>query len=153
MDLRQSDLWDEYMDSIGWQIDKLQNHFIFTLELFRIRISKLPRFEKNLDIEKADLFFKDKGSLLLKLEPNFPAREIKIPEIEKYGYLEDKWPLAPTKTIVIDLTQPLELLTNLKNKRNDRNLCFNHPFWSYRNDDFLEIKIQIQTVFGSPVTK
>lgn len=114
-DLRQSDLWAEYMDSIGWQIDKLQNHFIFTLELFRIRISKLPRFEKNLDIEKADLFFKDKGSLLLKLEPNFPVNNTKIPEIEKYGYQEDKWPLAPTKTIVIDLTAPLDtLLSNME---------------------------------------
>lgn len=107
-DLRQSDLWAEYMETLGWQVDRHQNHYVYTFSTFGINLSKILRFNHTLDISYANQFFKDKNSLFAKLEPDFSVGEDKISDLKKAGFISDKWALAPTKTIQIDLTIPLE---------------------------------------------
>ncbi len=107
-DLRQSDLWAEYMESLGWAVDRHQNHYAYTFSTFGIHLSKILRFNSTLDIEQANQFFKEKNSLFAKLEPDFSVGDDILPDIKKSGFVADKWALAPTKTICIDLSKPLE---------------------------------------------
>lgn len=104
MDLRQSDLWAEYMRSIGWQAEKIQDHFLYTYGFLIFKFAKIPRFTPKLDLAWTDQQLKKKGILLVKLEPDFGLDEGISRKLNVLGFKQDSWALAPTKTITIDLT-------------------------------------------------
>jgi peptidoglycan pentaglycine glycine transferase (the first glycine) len=113
-DIHQSPLWAEFMEKIGWKIDPISDHHVYSKVILGKKISKVPRFSEKLDLK---LIEKVPSIMLVKIEPDFSVSEKKLPEIEKLGYRPDNWSLAPTRTFVIDLKPDTDTL--LKNMEKD----------------------------------
>lgn len=120
MDLRQSDLWADYMRTLGWKTEKIDGHYLYIYSLLFLKFTKVPRFTKDLDLQKLDRFLKTKGALLTKLEPDFSQKNISA-KLAKADFKPDIWSLAPTKTIVIDLTPSEEEL--IRKMEKDTRYC------------------------------
>ena len=108
MDLRQSPLWAEYMRHLGWKTEKIADHYVYIYPFLFWKFSKIPRFTSSLDLKKVDQFLKKEGVLLAKLEPDFSVTNQINSQFSILNFQFDKWALAPTKTIVLNLLQSLE---------------------------------------------
>jgi hypothetical protein len=85
MDLRQSENYAKYMQSLGWTVDS----GAFVKKLWFTAIVKIQHGLVNL------ARLKKYHPFLIKLEP--------LVEINLPGFKKDNWPLIPSKTIILDL--------------------------------------------------
>lgn len=92
-DIRQTESYSKYMQSIGWEIESLPGCNIFVRHLPIVSffsVIKIQRPEK-IDIPKIKSISKKHHSIITKLEP-----------VNFVGIKQDNWPLLPTKTIILD---------------------------------------------------
>jgi len=101
-DLRQSDLYARYVQTIGWQPIKIDNcwTFIKRIPLLNCSIIKIQR-PKKIPFQKIEELAKKHRAFLIKIEPLAIRYEL----FTEYGYRQDSWPLLPSRTIQIDLTK------------------------------------------------
>jgi lipid II:glycine glycyltransferase (peptidoglycan interpeptide bridge formation enzyme) len=110
IDIRQSDNWARYLETLGW-------HFVKTKAGVNIEFKKLgpvslvkiqrPRQLSQKDLEEFEQLCKQNKSLFIKIEPWI---EQNLEVLEKNGYHISNAPLAPPTTIYIDLVKSKEEL-------------------------------------------
>lgn len=109
-DIRQSPQFARFMHDIGWQVEKIDSHFIY-LRKFPIfgYFAKIPRIKPPFPFSDINKLIKNKGIFQLKISPSVQELD------KKYGIYKnqllrnkfkiDKNPFNPTIDIYIDLTQ------------------------------------------------
>jgi len=114
-DLRQSDGWEKYLKSIGWEVENLKVGSSKTLAKAYVRripligsVIKIQRPPSIPSAREIDHLAKKYHALLVKVEPQGAPRK------PLTGFGTDSSPNLPTKTITIDLTKSeKELWENL----------------------------------------
>lgn len=109
VDLRQSQAWKTYLESLGWETIVVAGQVALRLRRLPLigSIIKVQRPE-NLEpkvIEEIDRVARQNRALFVKIEP-IDSQD--IPALTAAGYRPDSWPLLPSRTIIIDLIPPLE---------------------------------------------
>lgn len=114
-DLHQTPEWADFMALLGWQVELLQNGqnrlcrvFVRDLPLVGTIIKTMhPTFIPFAQLEE---LARKRRALFIKVEPpeNGPGEEV----LAANGYVQDNWPLCPTKVIRVDLKPDLEELWN-----------------------------------------
>jgi len=110
IDIRQSDKWGKYLESVGWESHRtsgeiniyFRRSFIGTM----IKIQK-PSVITDADLDEIETFCKKLKPLFIKIEP-FIGQDVSV--LEKKGYVFSEEPLTPPSTIYIDLTKSEEEL-------------------------------------------
>ena len=105
-DLRQSNEWAEYITRLGWWVEETRKQenkktkiFVRKLPLVGA-VMKIQRPSEIPPIEEIDRIAKKYRALFVKLEPSLqPFNHLTI-----QPFVPDAWPLAPTRTIHLDLT-------------------------------------------------
>lgn len=116
IDLRQTDAWERYLRSQGWESEKLKAHKIEVKAYIRKipvigSVIKIQRPKEIPPIEEIDKVARKYRALFVKLEP-LTAYNYNL--ATKNGFEFDPFPNLPTKTIIIDLTKSeKELWKNL----------------------------------------
>lgn len=129
------------MESIGWEIDKLDNNYIYSRKVLGRKIFKIPRFNSDLDLKKLDKWLKGQKTLFAKLEPDlfFPEKDFNSAFSILHSQV-DNWSLAPSKTRVIGLSKPTtDLLMSMeKDTRYNIRLGIKKGVKVVENDHFNE---------------
>ncbi|MDP2860473.1 MAG: GNAT family N-acetyltransferase, partial [bacterium] len=107
MDLRQSEKYGEYLGLLGWIIKEIPGDsplkiFLRRLPVFGLSVGKIQRPEGKIDFPAVNKIAKENRALSIKLEP------VKNPPSPESGFLPDRWPLLPTATIKINLSESFE---------------------------------------------
>jgi len=117
MHYKQSDKWARYLETQGWDTDKIGGVNIYTRKVPLIgRLGKAQRIvvEKNQKIkilEEIDRLMERKRVFSFVIEPEIPNNSKKMEELlTEHGYKKGASPLTPPKTLIIDLNQPEEQL-------------------------------------------
>jgi len=104
-DIRQSDNWGKYLNSIGWDIFRTPGGVLMAYKKMLgrsfIKIQK-PKVLSEEDIKEIDEFAKKKKYFLVKLEP-MPGQDETL--LSKSGFLKSYTPLSVPSTMYIDLTK------------------------------------------------
>ena len=117
-DIRQSDYWQIYLEKLGWKTVDTDSRKIFIRKIPFGSLIKVPRVESKIPFSEIDKVAKKEGAFFVKLETNSSVGDEKIlTELKSNKFQIDSWGLQPTKTIVIDLNPPEEML--LKNMEKD----------------------------------
>ena len=101
-DLRQTDGWAKYLQSLGWEVEEIPGPersckiYIRKVPLIGA-VVKLQRPAAVPPAEEIDRIAKEHRALFVKLEPSRP--------VSMAGFEPDRNPNLPTKTVVIDLTR------------------------------------------------
>ncbi len=99
-DLRQSDEWSKYISHLGWRVEKLGKAKVFIRKLPLVgSVAKIQRPSEIPPIEEIDKVARKHRALFVKLEPVL----LSPPSSLLSDFEADAWPLAPTRTIHIDL--------------------------------------------------
>lgn len=106
-DIRQSLHWANFMEDLGWGVDKVgrNGQFVYyrKIPLFGTVI-KAPRLTDPLPLSEIDSFARAKKATFVKLEPFYHSDRKDITDnLTKFGFKGEKWALHPTKTIVVNL--------------------------------------------------
>jgi lipid II:glycine glycyltransferase (peptidoglycan interpeptide bridge formation enzyme) len=121
VDLRQSPQWANYMEALGWEVEKVDNCQIFIKKLPPGLGSfvKILRPNPPIPFGEIDKIAKKHKAWFVKLEPNETTNESRITnsELRRHGFRPSSWPLIPTKTFQIDLTRSKETLFKRCEKR------------------------------------
>jgi len=100
MELRQSEPWGKYLESLGWQTETVDGCALRIRKVGPLgSIIKIQRPE-NLPLGKIEEIAKEHRTLFLRIEP---SSESQARDLSANGYKVDSWPLNPTRTIFIDL--------------------------------------------------
>lgn len=120
MDFRQSKAFANYLQTSGWQVDQLSDGtylYIFRLPILGA-VVRIPRIKPPINFKEIDQVAKIHGAILIKIEPDALATELKLAqELKRNGYTFDSWSIEPTNTLIINLTLPQdELFKSFKPK-------------------------------------
>lgn len=113
-DIRQSENWGKYLESLGWKYEKVEDIFVFIKSIGFGSVIKIQRPEKLTPkkIKAIDELALKNKALFVKCEP------AELPDTEnllKNGYKRSFFPLVCPSTVIMDLTKSEEeLLRNLK---------------------------------------
>lgn len=101
-DLRQSEGWAKYLQTIGWEIDEIEGTKVYIRNIPLLgSVIKIQRPAVVPPVSEIDRIARKHRALLVKLEPPLTP-EYRLPTDS--GFAFDPHPNLPTKTIVIDLT-------------------------------------------------
>src|SRR5205807_5096613 len=106
--------------SIGWEevVIGATRAFVRSLPILG-SVIRIPRANLPLPVEEIDQLARQRRAAVVKIEPNLLLEKLSPQSIGKFE--KDDYPILPTKTIWIDLKEPLEKLwTNLE--KDTRNL-------------------------------
>jgi len=111
-DLRQSDGWAKYLQSLGWEVEEVEDAKIYIRKIPLLgSVIKIQRPTVVPPIKEIDRIARKHRALLVKLEPLAMTRsKIASPasrdnDSSLTGFVPDKTPNLPTKTILNDLTK------------------------------------------------
>lgn len=125
MDIRQSPQYAQFMQSIGWQVEKAGkwNAFIKKFPLLGSLI-KIQRIEPPIPLAEIEKLARKHHAFQIVLEPSLHSQSPQSPQFPQ-GFRPLKSPFIPTKTLVLDLNRPEEqIFASLsKNKRRDIRLA------------------------------
>lgn len=115
-DIRQSSIYAEYLEKIGWKVEKTGKirAFIRKLSVFG-SVIKIQRPEE-IDIEAINFIRKKHKGFQTIIEPRRISPRGKPNVLLKHGYRLSKSPYLPTKTLHLDLTKAIEDLFNQLSK-------------------------------------
>lgn len=116
MDIRQSIEYAKYIESIGWQVEKINKGNVFIKKIPLIgSLIKIQRIDSPISFAEIENLVKKYHAFQIIIEPSSIASQ--IPK----GYRHLKSPFIPTKTLILDLKQTEEkIFTSFsKNKRRD----------------------------------
>lgn len=97
-DLRQSEQYGSYMESIGWKVLRVQSKSrcqIFLKILGPVGIVKIQRTMEKLPMEEIENIIKNNHVMMTKIEP--------LRGEKPQGYRVSSWPLLGTKTLRVNL--------------------------------------------------
>lgn len=118
-DIRQSPAYACFMESIGWQVFQFcsKQTYLKRIPLTPWKIMKIQRFNWPIDLKKLLWLARKNKVLLLKLEPlTFPRPEVNK-QLAGFGFKQDPWTLAPSKTLWLNLKpSKKQLLGQMKPK-------------------------------------
>ena len=121
IDLRQSSHYKQYMESIGWKVEIADNCqvFIKKIPLGLGSFIKILRPSPPIPFKEIDKVAKRHRAWFVKLEPNITDHDPRstIHDLKINGFRPSSWPLAPSKTLQINLAQPRETLFKQCEKR------------------------------------
>lgn len=100
-DLRQSSEYAKYIQSIGWQVIKVDNINIFLRNFLGLKIAKIQRTNTSLNWEKIFNRLKQEKVFSLRWEPTSPLRP-------SPNFHISSWPLIGTKTLRVNLKPSLK---------------------------------------------
>src|SRR3989344_1899355 len=111
VELRQTPEYAKYMEALGWVVRKTNlgkvSVYIKRVLSF-LSVAKIQRFEGLIELESMNRALKDEKFTILYLEPNI-TKDYNY-YVDKLNFKPTKFPLLPSKTIVINLTKPEEEL-------------------------------------------
>ncbi len=106
MDIRQSNKYAYFMTKIGWQVKKINRHFIFIRNIpFLGKFAKCLRITPPIPFKEINQLLKKEKIKKIIIEPQSPPDKSLIQQFLKNGYQPNHSPFTPTKTILIDLTK------------------------------------------------
>ena len=113
-DIRQTHQYSKYLTTTGWIIEEKDNTYYF-IKRFSIlgSVIKLQR-PKNIDISYLETLSKKYKAFHIIIEP---LNEKQVKELISGGYKLSKNPYLPSKTLLLDITRPQEVIFN--NFKND----------------------------------
>jgi lipid II:glycine glycyltransferase (peptidoglycan interpeptide bridge formation enzyme) len=136
-DLRQSPKWADYLQSLGWKVEKIENVNCFFRKLpFLGLMVKIQRPEK-LPLKQIEKFTQKYKTFLAKIEPK---DEKQAQVLLKNGFKLSRFPLSPPKTIIIDLKKSEDQLLSQMHPKTRYNIKI-----AQRNG----IKVEISDDFDS----
>lgn len=118
-DIRQSPDYVRFMEGLGWEgVEIGQTKILVNKIPFFGSLIRIPRANLPLPLEEIDRLAKQRRAAIVKIEPNLQLEKFNPKVIG--GFVKDNHPVLPTRTIWIDLTQPIDSLwANLdKDSRN-----------------------------------
>ncbi len=147
-DIRQSGLWGNYLEELGWVSHKLTStSFAYSKKVPLIgTIMKIPRIALPIPLKQIEDLTKKIDPFFTKLEPSIQTNEKNLEKIlallKNSGFAKDNWSLSPTKTIQIDLKKSEdELLKNMeKDTRYNVRLAQRRGVEVKQTDDFEQFK-------------
>lgn len=103
-DIRQSESYAQFMEKIGWKVEKLNNTQIF-IKKFPLLGSfiKIQRINPPLSFSEIEKLAKKYRAFQIVIEPNQLLSNLAIEQFSKYGYKMGKSPFSPSKTLIVDL--------------------------------------------------
>lgn len=110
VDIRQSDKWGKYLESMGWKSHRTSGGVnIYSRKSFIGTVVKIqkPKDLKKEDIDEIENHCHGLKPLFIKIEP-FVGQDVSV--LENRGYKKSFDPLTPPSTIYIDLTKSEEEL-------------------------------------------
>lgn len=126
MDIRQSPEYTKYIESIGWQSEKLGEGNVFIKRFPLIgSLIKIQRIEPPILFDKIETLAKKHHAFQIIIElslPHFPpSQPDPLPTSHPHNYRPLKSPFIPTKTLILDLKQTEKKIfaSFSKNKRRD----------------------------------
>ncbi|MCH7640803.1 peptidoglycan bridge formation glycyltransferase FemA/FemB family protein [Patescibacteria group bacterium] len=137
-DIRQTPKYAEYLEKIGWKVEKTGKVHTFIRKLsFFGSVLKIQRPEE-IDIDAFNFIRKKYKAFQTIIEPKSTEHQTLITE---HGYKHSKSPYLPTKTLHLDLTKTTkELFAQLKKdtryslrKTRDVNVYEVERAWEFRN--------------------
>lgn len=94
-DLRQSEAYGKYMQSIGWKVVKAGEENMFIRQVGPVAIAKLQRTKFPIEVNNSNRILKERRVVMCKIEPL---------GTDKYpGFSLSNWPLLGTKTLRVNL--------------------------------------------------
>ncbi len=111
-DIRQSDEWGKYLETLGWKIRKTSSGILIDIRpTFLGNFVKIqrPRKVTEKDLEEIEKICREEKCAYIKIEPDYD-QDISV--FEKTGYRESYSPNVVPSTIFIDLTKSEEGLWN-----------------------------------------
>lgn len=102
---RQSPQWEHFMRFLKWEAVKLpsgDNAFFLKSPLGTVCKIQRPNQLSQANLENLDKIAMQKKALFIKLEPNL-TQDISL--LAQNGYIPTEFPLAPPKTMLLDLTK------------------------------------------------
>lgn len=122
MDLRQSDIWGNYLSQIGWQTKKIDGRQILIrkVPLLPYSLIKIQRPTNPLPFIKIDRLAKEYRALFVIIEPEIDGYD--ETDFTQHGFEESSLFLLHTATIRLDLTQPLDSLWSRFSENARRNI-------------------------------
>ena len=119
-DVRQSPEYVKYIESIGWQVEKISKGNVFVKKFPLIgSLIKIQRIDPPIPFEEIENLAKKHHAFQVIVEPSFPQSP-QTPQ-PPLGYRLLKSPFIPTKTLTLDLkrTEKEIFASFSKNKRRD----------------------------------
>ena len=120
IDVRQSPEYVKYIESIGWQVEKISKGNVFVKKFPLIgSLIKIQRIDPPIPFEEIENLAKKHHAFQVIVEPSFPQSP-QTPQ-PPLGYRLLKSPFIPTKTLTLDLkrTEKEIFASFSKNKRRD----------------------------------
>ncbi len=104
-DLRQSEKYRKYIESIGWKTIKTSesNNAIFLRKLGPVSLVKVQRFSTILKATELREIYRKYHVVMCKLEPGENIRNQDLNKLRNLGFRSSSWPLLATKTLRLDL--------------------------------------------------
>lgn len=113
MDFRQSSFWASYLAASGWKTSRLPEGALFAIRSFPIlgTALRIGRPENPIPFESIETYARATGCSFIKLEPDATNEDVQLrKQLAHWGYQKDSWSIEPTRTQVIDLTKPIDVL-------------------------------------------
>ena len=106
-DIRQSQLYAKYLESIGWQTKKIEGNYIFVKKFpvlgNFVKIQRPKKLTKTFINKVAEL----EGVFQIIIEPDLPFFSFSQKQLLAQGFKLSQSSYLPSKTLVIDLTKSL----------------------------------------------
>jgi hypothetical protein len=129
VDLRQSPQYANFLKLLGWQAERVDDCQIYIKRFPLIgALIKIQRPEKIPSLEKIEYLAKKCYAFKISLEPKQQCNNETTEQWKTAGYRASRSPYLPTKTLQLDLRQPLAKI--LKNCRKDCRYCLKKAFVS-----------------------
>ncbi len=109
MDIRQSNHYKSYLESIGWKVEKIGNWNIFLRKIpLYGTFAKLQRIKSPIPFDEIKTFVKSNNIKKIIIEPDAKENKILTAKFIAHGFTTNNSPYIPTKTIRIDVTKSEE---------------------------------------------
>lgn len=107
-DPRQSDNWAKYLEFLGWSHKRTRSGVLISYR--KMPIGALVKIQRPQPLGKSDLeeieeVCREIKAFFIKIEPNIGQDE---DVLDKLGYEKSRFPLVPTKTMIVDLKKSEE---------------------------------------------
>lgn len=114
-DIRQTEKWANYLQLIGWQVEKIDDVFIYIRKLPLVgSIIKIQRPNHLPSLKKLEKISKAYRAISCKIEPK---NQDQVDTLIKWGFKKNNWSMLPSKTILIDLIKSeKQLLSEMHHK-------------------------------------
>lgn len=148
MDFHQSDSYLKYVKSLGWVVDQSFGFNAFIKKVpFLGSVIKIQRPAYPLSLDLIDKLAKKWKAIFVKIEPDSVIESYQqelLSDLAKAGFSRDNWPLLPTKSIRIDLTQSIEQIMKSLSKDTRYGVRKSECLKNYESDDILKFHQIIQ---------